>query len=167
MKSPASWSPYRLTLGMTMLGFAAVLVALLSGCVHPQDQQANGAAPIARAGYVVRFHASRLKDHTTLAVVSVPLRLGQNASVRTDPKHATEDRPALPTFAATLTRTNPAGGYQLVTKVAIREAARNKKGKLKVSKRNQGALLPIRLGETQTASPADDPIQVDVQVDHR
>ena len=143
------------------------LLLFLSGCAqHLPGSQINSSAADRRV-YVVHFTASRLKDHAALASVSLPVRTGQRTAVKTDSRVATEGKPALPVFSATLTTTQISGLYQLVTKVAIREAARNKKGKLKISQRNQGALLPVRLGVTEAASPDGDPIQIAVRVDAR
>lgn len=142
---------------------------LLANCAQPPRRNEQGYAPALtpRSGYEVRFTVTRLKDHSPILAMTVPLTLGQRAVVRTSSKVAKEDTPALPEFAAQLSRTKTAGVFQLVTKVAIREASRNKKGKLKITKRNEGALLPLRLGEENLASPAGDPIQINVRVDRR
>lgn len=137
------------------------------GCAPQAAAPETRGAAASRPRYEVHFTAVRAKDHSPLASVSIPLRLGVKGTVSTGQRRATEDKPALPSFAATLTTTRTPGLYQLVTKIAIREAARNKKGKLKTSKRNQGALLPIRPGATEVASPDGDPIEVNVRVDHR
>ena len=156
--------------GLFMVVGALVLTFTLwalGGCVRQVPAPGAHSAVAGRGVYQVHFTVSRLKDHSPLASVSIPLRLGEKAVVRTDLRVAAEDKPALPAFTAILTTTQTPGLYQLVTKVAIRETARNKKGKLKVSKRNLGALLPVRLGVTETASPDGDPIEVNVRVDHR
>ena len=149
---------------LTLAAVFGLLVLLATGgCVH----DTTGKTPGVHRLYQVHFSVYRLKDHATLASVTLPVRLGERAAVRTDSRVPVEDRPALPEFAATLTATGTRGLYQIVTKIAIWEAARNKKGKLKISKRNQGTLLPIRLGTAENASPDGDPIQVEVTVDAR
>ena len=137
------------------------------GCAREATGKQPGPSETARRTYQVHFAVYRSQDHAALAAVTIPVHLGQSANVRTDSRVALESRAALPEFAATLTATNTPGRYQIVTKVAIREAARNKKGKLKISKRNQGALLPLRLGTTENASPDGDPVQIEVRVDAR
>lgn len=117
------------------------------------------------ASYKISFTASRLKDQSPLGTASTSVALGQTALVRVDTSAATEDSPALPRFAVTLTSTRTPGVFQLLIKASVQEAARNKKGKLKRSQRFEGALLPIRLGETQHASASGDPVQIDVSVD--
>ena len=115
--------------------------------------------------YAIRFMTMRTKDRSPLVSATVNTTLNVRQSVRTNSVAPSEESPALPQFTATLTRTVSPQSFQLVTKIVLREATRNKKGKLKVSTRNLGALLPIRLGETQTASPANDPVLVEVRVD--
>ena len=44
---------------------------------------------------------------------------------------------------------------------------RNKKGKLKVTKRFIGALVPTRVGESQIVSVEGDPIRVEARLEHR
>ena len=51
-------------------------------------------------------------------------------------------------------------------RVSVREAIRNKKGKLKVNNRFIGALVPTRLGENQTVSVEGDPIHVEARLEH-
>ena len=141
----------------------------LAGCARQNrdGKDVRASAPVPRTGYEVHFSATRLKDKSSLLSVTVPASLGRRSTVRTSSKAATEDAPALTQFTVLLSRTGTPGTFQLVTKVAIREAARNKKGKLKVAKRNQGSLLPVRLGEEQVASSANDPIQIAVRVERR
>ena len=161
MEQPPLYRRFRRYVSVLVGTVLSTLVGLgLAGC-------ASAPAQPARAGYAVRFTATRLKDHTLLALVSVPVRLGQRGDARTGSKVATEEKPALPEFMATLQTTKASGIYQLVTKVAVREVARNKKGKLKRSQRNEGALVPIRLGETQVVSVPEDPIQLEVRVERR
>ena len=157
-------SPASLSFRRYLLALVSTLACLgVTGCISSPAQPVQSS----RATYEVHFVATRLKDHALLASVDLPVRLGQRAIVRTGSKVATEEKPALPEFTATSQTTKASGIYQLITKVAIRETARNKKGKLKRSERNQGALVPIRLGETQVVSVAEDSIQVDVRVERR
>lgn len=151
----------RLEARRVSLGLVACAIGLaVAGCAG------TPARPL-RSGYVAVLNVTRLKDHSALASASLPLALGQKAVRHARVGKPTEDTPVFPTFAATLQTTRTPGVYQVVTRVSIREAARNKKGKLKYSKRDEGALLPVRLGETQLASTAADPIQIDIRVERR
>ena len=84
---------------------AALLCLFLGACSQPDLPPPGTHASSTRAAYIVHFGVTRLKDHSSLASVNVPLRLGQTAVVRTGSKLATEEKPALPEFAATLTGT--------------------------------------------------------------
>ena len=53
---------------------------------------------------------------------------------------------------------------EVVTRVTVLEARRNKKGKLKLHKRFIGALLPMRPGETLGVSGPGEPIAVEVEL---
>ena len=159
--------PDRGRLKVTAASMFMLVVLFLGGCAHQPVASDKSPVTVHREDFRVTFTVTRLIDHGSLASVSLPLKLGQKAAVKTDSRSATEEKPALPEFAATLTPTHTPGLYQLVTKVAIREAARNKKGKLKVAKRNQGSLLPIRLGVPETASSDGDPVQIAVKLEAR
>ena len=164
---PRHTGPQRGRLGSAAVWMIVLALFSLEGCAHRTVFVDKNPVAVGRGEFRVLFTVTRLKDHGLLASVSLPLRLGQKAVTRTDSRAATEEKTALPEFAATLTATRTPGLYQLVTKIAIREAARNKKGKLKVSKRNQGALLPIRPGVPEAASPDGDPVQVEVKLEGR
>lgn len=146
----------------------ALCVLLLVGCARhgaSDDKQVRLAAETQRGRYLVQFTAVRLKDQSPLTTATIPVGVGQRVTVkRTTPK-PTEITPEFTAFTAALDPTAKAGVLQLVTKVAIREAAHNKKGKLKFSQRNQGALLPIRPGESQVASESGDPVQITVRLE--
>ena len=66
-----------------------------------------------------------------------------------------------------MNRTRQPGVFELVTRVSVREAIRNKKGKLKFSKRFIGALVSARPGETQVVSAEGDPIQVEARLERQ
>ena len=134
------------------------LAVMLTAC-------ATAPSPRPRAAYRVIWTATRASDHAALISASVRVRAGGSATVRTDSKRPTEDRPAFPAFTVRLTATKTPGVLQLVTRASLREAARNKKGKLKFSKRNIGSLVPIRPGETQLISPASDPVHLEVRLE--
>ena len=134
------------------------LAVMLSACAAP---------PSARPGaaYRVVWNATRASDHAAMFSTSVRVVAGGTATVRTDSTRPLEDRPAFPSFTARLTRTKTPGVLQLVTRASLREAARNKKGKLKFSKRNIGSLVPIRPGETQFISSPSDPVHLEVRLE--
>ncbi len=156
--------PHSSNVRATIGRYAALALACLgaAGCAGRSPTPAG-----APAGYRVYFSATRLKDHTVLVAGSTPAFLGQTAQVRTASTVAAEDLPALPNFAATVSLTRTPGMVQLITKTSIRELVRTKKGKLRLTKRDQGALLPVRLGEAQNASPTGDPVQIEVRVERR
>ena len=91
--------------------------------------------------------------------------IGRQAILHTDSIRPTEDKPAFTSFTARLSTTKTPGVLQLVTRADLRESIRNKKGKLRVSKRNIGALLPIRPGEVQLTSLPTDPVQLEVRLE--
>ncbi len=138
--------------------FALACSAALSSCAT---------APANRSGVVYRvmWTATRTSDHAPLA--SFPLRVPAGSSATAHPRFSppTETSPAFTQFSAHFNASRNPGVLQLVTKVDLREAARNKKGKLKVSRRNIGALLPIRPGETQLTSLPSDPVHLEVRVE--
>ena len=115
--------------------------------------------------YRLEWTATRTADHTVLFSTSMRLPLGSDAAINTDSTRPTEDRPALPRFSARLSRTKSPGVLQLVTRAEVREETRTKKGKMKITKRNIGALLPIRAGETQEASLPTDLIHLEVRLE--
>ena len=140
--------------------FVVPVVLLAVGCAGPAPTPAN-AAP-----YRVVWHAKRAADNTPLVAVTSPvLRVGGSATVRTDSQTPGENRPAFPEFTARLSPTNQPGRVELVTRASLHEVARNKKGKLKKSKRYIGALLPIRPGETLGVNGPGDPIVVEVRLE--
>ena len=102
-----------------------------------------------------------------LVSVSVPVSLGGQGKVETASKTPTENQPALQEFIARLKRLKQPGVYELVTRATVREAIRNKKGKLRVNKRYLGALVPTRLGETQVVSADGDPIHLEARLERR
>ena len=143
---------------------ASLLLAVfcLSGCAGQ-----NGNPVPAANRYVVFFSATHPADHAVILSVSVPVTLGNEASVKTSSRRPVENQPVLPQFLVRLNRRTPAGVYELVTRVAVREAIRNKKGKLKITKRFIGALVPTRLGETQVVSAESDPIHLEARLERR
>lgn len=52
----------------------------------------------------------------------------------------------------------------MVTRASLRMAKRTKKGKLKITQRNIGALVPVRAGETQVVSESNDPVHLEVRL---
>lgn len=133
----------------------------LPGCAGPTQTATRANA------YVVILSATRTADHAPIVSASVPVTLGGEGSVKTRSKSPAETRPALPEFLVRLKRTRQAGVYELVTRASVRELLRNKKGKLKGSKRYIGALTPTRIGETQVVSTDSDPIHVEARLERR
>ena len=127
---------------------------------HPRPGQSG-------AVYRVSWTATRTSDHAPLASGSVTVAMESSATVRLHPAQPTEDRPAFTRFSARLHATRNPGVLQLVTRADLREAARDKKGRLKPTKRNIGALLPIRVGETQATSIPGDPVHLEVRLERR
>ena len=148
------------------LGWAVAVAALasltLAGCAAP-----SGTAPREPNGYVVRFVVTRSADHAALGSASVPVILGSQGKVKIAAPKPAENQPVLPQYFVRLNRKSRSGVYELVTRVAVREAIRNKKGKLKFSQRFIGALVPARLGETQVVSAEGDPIHVEARLERR
>ena len=146
---------FLLSAGLLLTGFA------LPGCVGqtPAPSRANA--------YLVTFTATRTVDHTPLVSATVPVTLGGEGNVKTASRSPAENQPALPDFLVRLNRTRQAGVYELVTRASVRELARNKKGKLKGSKRYIGALVPTRLGETQVVSTDSDPVHLEARLERR
>ena len=125
------------------------------------------AAPPARAqSHRVSWTATRVSDKTLLMSASGAINVGGSVNLRTDSQTAEQDKPALPRINARLKqiRRRP-GEFQLVSRVWVLELTPNKKGRLKRTKRFIGSLLPIRPGETQTASSAGDAIRVEVRLE--
>ena len=151
-------------------GLAALLLALLPGCARearPDGKQVLAAPMATGRRYVVHFAAVRRVEQTPLSSFSVPVVVGRASTVRLGRARPTEQTPVFNSATATLSRTRAPGTFQLVTKVALREASRTRKGKLKVNPRNEGSLLPIRVGETQPASTPEDPVQISVRLEPR
>lgn len=149
---------------------ALALCLLVVGCHRDNRIGGKEVRSVAGTGpgrYEVRFAVTRLKDHRPLSAATLPLDVGRKSTIHQRPPAPTEDTPAVTDYSATLVNTRTPGEFQLVTKVALREANRNKKGKLKRSQRNEGALLPIRVGETQNASASTDPVQIEVHLERR
>ena len=90
---------------------------------------------------------------------------GHSATVHTSSRHPAENTPAFPGFTVRLHGTRTPGVVQLVSRVSLLETVRNKKGKLKVTKRNIGALLPMRAGETQPTNMPGDPVDLTVRLE--
>ena len=141
-----------------------ILLVLAAGCVVALSSCAT-APPPTRADYRLVWTATRLSDHAPLIKTSMSVAVGRPSSLRTDSARPTEDKPAFTSFTARLSTTKAPDVLQLVTRADLRESIRNKKGKLRVSKRNIGALLPIRPGETQLASLPTDPVQLEVRLE--
>lgn len=139
---------------VTVLLFAA-------GCAGPAAK-----TPVSRETYRAVWTVRRAADNTSLAgVTSPPVRVnGGELRVRTDSQRAEENRPAFPEFLAKLSSIRRSTQIELVTRVVVFEATRNKKGKLKVHKRFIGGLLPIRPGEKLGVSGPGDPIAVEVEL---
>ena len=138
---------------------------LAAGCALAVSACASRPASGQRAAYRVVWTATRTSDHAALVSASTTVSAGDAVTVRTDSRHPSEDRPAFPSFTARLSRTKTPGVLQLVSRASLLEAARNKKGKLKVSKRNIGSLVPIRVGETQLISLPGDPVHLEVRLE--
>ncbi len=118
-------------------------------------------------GYTVVFAVTRSTDHAAIAAVSLPIGPRSEGKVRIHGNAPGENQPVASEFLARLNRTRQPGVYELVTRVGVREAIRNKKGKLKVNNRFIGALVPTRVGENQTVSAEGDPIHVEARLEHR
>ena len=135
-------------------------LALLPACAdHPH--------PAARAEYRLDWTATRVADHAPLVSVAMDLPFPGAAAIRTDSVQPQEARPAFPRFSASLSPTHTQGTLELVARASLREIHRNKKGKLRKTKRNIGALIPIRPGETQTLSAASDPVHLEVRLERK
>ena len=141
---------------------SALGAVFLAGCAGHADQPAPGAS-----AYIVRFAATQTPNHAPLASASVPVVLGSEGTVKTGAKRPAENQPVLTEFVVRLNRAKQPGVYELVTRVAVREAIRTKKGKLKVNTRYIGALVPTRLGETQAVSTESDPIHLEARLERR
>ncbi len=139
----------------------APVLWLAAGCAHPANGPTEG--QVHRVTWTVR----RADNNQPLAgVTSPPVRVGGGRlAVKTDSRLATEDRPAFPEFVVRLSPIRRSTQIELVTRVAVLETHRNKKGKLKVNKRYIGGLLPMRPGEKLGVSGPGDPIAVEVELD--
>jgi hypothetical protein len=132
------------------------MVALLA--VLPTDAFA--------ASYRIFWNVTRASDNAPLLAVSTPAEANRTSVLRTDSTTPQENRPALPLLTASFSPMKErAGVFELKVLARVREVTRNKKGKLKRSKRNIGALLPVRLGESQTVSAEGDPIRLEARVE--
>ena len=142
------------------LCFVPVLL-LAVGCAGPDPR-----IPVSRETYRAVWIVRRAADNTSLAgVTSPPIHVGGGElRVRTDSQRAEENRPAFPEFLAKLSPIRQSTQIELVTRVAVLEASRNKKGKRKVHNRFIGGLLPIRPGEKLGVSGPGDPITVEVEL---
>ena len=125
------------------------VLLLAAGCAGPAAK-----TPVSRETYRAVWSVRRAADNTPLAsVTSPPVRVG-----------AEENRPAFPEFLARLSPIRRSAQIELVTRVAVLEATRNKKGKLKIRKRFIGGLLPIRPGEKLGVNGPGDPMVVEVEL---
>lgn len=116
--------------------------------------------------YRIVWNVTRAADNASLLAASAPAEVNRTSTLRTDLTTPEENRPALPLLTASFSPIAArAGFFELKVLASVREVARNKKGKLKRSKRNIGALLPIRLGENQVASAEGDPLRLEVRVE--
>ncbi len=118
-----------------------------------------------RTLYRVTWTATRASDHVPLATASALVAPGHSVTVRTNSRRPAENSPAFPSFTVRLQKTRATGVLELVSRASLLEANHNKKGKLKVTKRNIGALLPMRAGETQPTNTSGDPVQLNVQLE--
>ncbi len=137
------------------------VLMLAAGCARPAAQGPTSGQTY-RAVWTVRNAA----DNKLLAgVTSPPVRVGGGElRVRTESQRAGDNRPAFPEFLARLSPIRRSTQIELVTRVTVLDAVRNKKGKLKVHKRFIGALLPIRPGEKLGVNGPGDPITVEVEL---
>lgn len=137
-------------------------VLVLTGCAGQTP------TPTRRAdAFAVVFSVTRTADHAGLASVSLPVNVGGEAKVKLNVRAPSENQPVVPGVLTRLNRTRQPGVYELVTRVSVREAIRNKKGKLKVNRRFIGALVPTRPGETLIVNAEGDPIHVEARLEHR
>ena len=137
----------------------AVAIALISACASGPGVETPSAL------YHVTWTATRASDHVSLATASAIIAPGHAATVYTKSRHPAENAPAFPSFTARLSGTRVPGVLQLVSRVSLLEASRNKKGRLKVTKRNIGALLPMRAGETLPTNAPGDPVELIVRLE--
>ena len=155
-------APFLIRYTKALRWFALGGVALLaSSCATASTERP-------RAIYRLIWTATRSADQSSLVSVSTQIAANQSTKVRTDSTQAMESKPAFPLFTAELSRTRAAGVFELVTRASLREASRNKKGKLKIHKRNIGALVPIKPGEpAQLISEASDPVHLEVRLERQ
>ena len=166
LHDPLLFSPYLFMAAFFLVRRVSAALLFALGCLMAFSSCATAPSPgRSRAVYRVVWTATRTSDHTPLTSFSLRLAAGGSAIVKTHAAPPTEDKPAFIRFSAHFNPTRTPGTLQLVTRVDLREAARNKKGKLKVTKRNIGALLPIRAGETQLTSLPSDPIHLEVRLE--
>ncbi|MBE7211492.1 MAG: hypothetical protein INR65_10785 [Gluconacetobacter diazotrophicus] len=138
------------------------VLLLAAGCSsHPSVN-----APTVGRAYRVTWTVRRAADNQSLAgVASPPVRVGGGElRVRTGSQRAAENRPAFPEFLVKLSPMRRSTQIELKTRVTVLEARRTKKGKLKVSKRYIGALLPMRPGEKLGVNGPGDPLAVEVEL---
>ncbi len=135
---------------------------ILTGCAGRTADPARGSR-----AYVVHISTTRTADHGPISSVAVPVALGSEGKVKAASRRPVENQPVTTEFLVRLNRTRQPGVYEMVTRVVVKEENRNKKGKLKVSKRFLGSLVPTRLGETQIVSADSDPIHVEARLERR
>ena len=138
---------------------AAVALMLISACAS------SPGAVSPRGLYRVTWNATRASDHAPLATASALVAPGRSTTVRTDSRRPAENTPAFPSFTVRLYGTKTADVLQLVSRASLLEATRNKKGKLKITKRNIGALLPMHVGETFPTNTPGDPVDLTVHLE--
>ena len=149
------FSPKLLRLALS----AAVTMALLPACASDPGPEPT------RGIYRVTWTATRASDHVQLVTASVLVGPGRSATVHTHSRRPAENNPAFPSFTVRLYGTKADGVLQLVSRASLLEINRNGKGKLKVTKRNIGALLPMRAGETLPTNTPGDPVDLTVRLE--
>ena len=159
MRAMTVFPPARAILTSLVLSLAFFTV----GCAGTT----NPAVPDSTAAYRVEWSASRAANGAALRSASTVVRAGQKREARTDSTRPEEDKPAFPNFTVALAPARKDGVHELYVRVGLQEVSRTRKGKLRRKKRNIGALIPIRVGETQQISSSSDPIRVDVRLERR
>lgn len=139
------------------------LASFLVGCASTTEAP----SPTSTAAYRVEWSASQAANGAALRSASTEVRVGQRLDVRTDSTRPEEEKPAFPNFTVALSPARKNGMHELYVRVGLQEVIRTRKGKLRRKKRNIGALIPIRAGETQQISSSSDLIRMDVRLEHR